>query len=223
MVVSPSPDQARLLDQPRLRGRLHQLAFVAAIPAGVVVILSAHPARARVAATIYAVALMGLYGISSSYHRLARSPRARYWMKRLDHSMIYVFIAASYTPVGLLVLHGPWRIAILATVWVGALIGVLLKMLRLDRTSKLGFAMYLALGWAAVAGLPQMISGLSALDLGLLFAGGVLYTIGAVILACRRPDPLPKVFGYHEVWHTMVVAAAGCHYVIIRSVLAAAR
>jgi hemolysin III len=210
------------LDLPRLRGRLHQLAFLAAIPGAVAVILVAHPARARVAAAIYGVALMGLYGISSSYHRLARSPRARYWMKRLDHSMIYVFIAASYTPFGLLLLKGPWGIAILATVWAGAFIGVALKMLRLERTSTIGFVMYLALGWAMVAALPELIHGLSALDLALLFAGGLLYTVGAIVLACRRPDPLPKVFGYHEVWHTMVVAAAGCHYLIIRSLLAGA-
>ena len=210
------------LDLPRLRGRLHQLAFLAAIPGGVTLIFIAHPARARVAATIYGVALMALYGISSSYHRLARSPRARYWMKRLDHSMIYIFIAASYTPFGLLLLRGPWGIAVLATVWAGAFTGVALKMLHLERTSKLGFVMYLALGWAMVVALPQMIRGLSGLDLGLLFAGGLLYTTGAIVLACRRPDPVPKVFGYHEVWHTMVVAAAGCHYLIIRSLLAAA-
>jgi hemolysin III len=198
------------------------VAFLAAIPAGIGLILAAHPGRARVAACIYSIALMGLYGISSSYHRLARSPRARYWMQRLDHSMIYIFIAASYTPFGLLLVKGPWGIAILASVWAGALFGVALKMLRLERTAKLGFVMYLALGWAMVAALPQMVRGLSSLDLGLLFAGGLLYTVGAFVLAGRRPDPLPKVFGYHEVWHTMVVAAAGCHYLIIRSLLAGA-
>jgi hemolysin III len=210
------------LDLPRLRGRLHQLAFLAAIPGGLTLIFLAHPARARVAACIYGVALMGLYGISSSYHRFARSPRARYWMQRLDHAMIYIFIAASYTPFGLLLVKGPWGIAILATVWAGAFVGVALKMLRLERTTTVGFVMYLALGWAMVAALPQMVRGLSGLDLGLLFTGGVLYTVGAVVLAVRRPDPVPKVFGYHEVWHTMVVAAAGCHYLIIRSLLAAA-
>jgi hemolysin III len=207
---------------PRLRGRLHQLAFLVAIPAGLFLVVVARPGVARAAAIIYAVALAGLYGISSSYHRFAKSPRARYWMQRLDHSMIYVFIAASYTPFGLLVLKGPWAIIILATIWGGAAIGVLLKMLSLERTSKIGFVMYLALGWATVAALPQMIRGLSPADLVLLFAGGLLYTGGAIILACRRPDPVPSVFGYHEVWHTMVVGAASCHYLIIHSVVVGA-
>lgn len=208
--------------RPRLRGRLHQVAFLAAIPAGIVLLLSARPAVARGSAIVYACGLLGLYGISASYHRFARSPRARYWMQRLDHSMIYVFIAASYTPFALLVVKGPWGIVLLAAVWAGALSGVLLKMFRLERSTALGFTMYLVLGWVAVAALPQMIHRLSPADLGLLIAGGALYTIGAVVLACRRPDPLPKVFGYHEVWHTMVVAATGCHYLIIHSVVAAA-
>jgi hemolysin III len=207
---------------PRLRGRLHQLAFIIAIPAGLFLVIVARPGVARAAAIVYATALAGLYGISASYHRLAKSPRARYWMKRLDHSMIYIFIAASYTPFGLLVLKGPWAIVTLATVWAGAAIGVLLKMLSLERTSKVGFVMYLALGWGMVAALPQMIRGLSITDLVLLFAGGVLYTAGAIILACRKPDPVPSVFGYHEVWHTMVVGAASCHFVIIHSVVVGA-
>jgi hemolysin III len=208
--------------RPRLRGRLHQVAFLAAIPLGIALIASAGPAAALVAAIVYAVALLGLYGISSSYHLFAHSPRARYWMQRLDHSMIYVFIAASYTPFALLVVKGSLGIILLAAIWAGAVAGVLLKMLRLERSTAVGFTMYLALGWVAVAALPAMIHRLSAVDIGLLFAGGLLYTVGAVVLACRKPDPLPRFFGYHEVWHTMVVAAAGCHYLIIRSVVAAA-
>jgi hemolysin III len=208
---------------PRLRGRLHQLAFLAAIPAGIVVIVSAHPAAARTAAIVYACGLAGLYGISASYHRLARSVRARYWMQRVDHSMIYVFIAASYTPFGLVVLHGPWAITLLVAVWAGASAGVLLAMLRLDRAAKVGFAMYLVLGWAVAAAAPMLIRRVSVVDMVLLLIGGILYTVGAVILATRWPDPKPAFFGYHEVWHTMVVAATGVQYVAIRSVLAAAR
>jgi len=216
VIAPPAPPS------PRLRGRLHQLAFIAAIPAGAVVIFGAHPAAARTAAIVYACALAGLYGISSSYHRLARSPRARYWMQRLDHSMIYLFIAASYTPFGLVVLHGPWAITLLVAVWAGALCGVLLSMLRLDKSAKLGFAMYLILGWALVVAAPGMVSGLSLTDLVLVILGGVVYTIGAIILATKWPDPSPATFGYHEVWHTLVVAATGLQYVAIRSVLAAA-
>jgi hemolysin III len=143
-------------------------------------------------------------------------------MQRADHSMIYIFIAASYTPFGLLVLKGPWAIAMLAVVWAGAIFGVLLKMLRLDRAAKLGYAMYLILGWTAVAALPQMARTLSWSSLILLVAGGLLYTAGSIVLAIRRPNPLPASFGYHEVWHTMVVAAATCHYVVIHALVAAA-
>jgi hemolysin III len=207
---------------PMLRGRLHQIALFVAIPAGLILVFGAHSGEARAAAIIYAVALVGLYGISTGYHRFAKSPRARYWWRRLDHSMIYIFIAASYTPFGLLILKGPWAIAVLAGVWGGAAIGVALKLISFERTDKLGFAMYLVLGWAMVAALPQMVRGLSTTDLVLLFVGGLLYTSGAIILATRRPDPLPKVFGYHEVWHTMVVGAASCHYFIIHSVVVGA-
>jgi hemolysin III len=220
--MPPSGDASVDRIQPRLRGRLHQLAFVAAVPAGIAVVVSAGPATARIAAIVYAVSLVGLYGISSSYHRFARTPRARRIMQRMDHSMIFIFIAASYTPFGLLVLRGPWAVSILVAVWTGALAGVLMKTLHLERTAKLGFAMYLILGWAIVAALPQMIHGLTTGDLWLLLAGGLLYSLGAVVLACRWPDPVSHVFGYHEVWHTMVVIAAACHYLIIRSVIAAA-
>jgi hemolysin III len=195
---------------------------VAAIPAGVFVVLSAHPAAARTAAIIYACGLAGLYGISSSYHRLARSPRARYWMRRLDHSMIYVFIAASCTPFALVALHGAWAISVLVAVWAGAVAGVVLKMLRLERSAKLGFTMYLVLGWAMVVATPAMLHRVSAVDMLLVLLGGIAYTVGAVILATGWPDPVPSIFGYHEVWHTLVVAATGLQYVAIRSVLATA-
>lgn len=208
--------------KPRLRGRLHQLAFLVAIPAGAWVIAGAHPAAARTAAVVYACGLVGLYGISSSYHLLARSERARYWMRRADHSMIYVFIAASITPFCLVVLHGPWAVAVLIGFWTGATGGVVLKMLRLEKAPKLGFAMYLLLGWSAVVALPQLAHRLTAGEMMLLIAGGLLYSGGAIILAGRRPDPVPAVFGYHEVWHTFVVAASGCQFLVIRSVLAAA-
>ena len=207
--------------RPRLRGRLHQIAFLVAVPAGVLVILGAHPAAARTAAVVYACGLVGLYGVSSSYHRLVHSARARFWMSRLDHSMIYIFIAASVTPFGLVVLRGPWALTLLVAVWAGAVGGVALKMVRMERSAKVGFAMYLILGWSVVAALPQLVHALPATELVLLICGGLLYSAGAVILAIHRPDPVPAVFGYHEVWHTMVVAASGCQYLVIRSVLAA--
>jgi hemolysin III len=216
-------DGVQSAGRPRLRGWLHQMAFLVAVPAGAAVIVAAHPAEARTAAVIYACGLAGLYGISSSYHRLARSPRARHWMRRLDHSMIYVFIAASFTPFGLVVLRGPWALTMLVGVWAGAVVGVVLKMVRMEPSAKVGFALYLILGWSVVAALPQVVRALPPAELALLLIGGLLYSAGAVILATRRPDPIPAVFGYHEVWHTMVVAASGCQYLVIRSVLAASR
>jgi hemolysin III len=220
-LTAKDPDQSA--SRPRLRGRLHQIAFLVAVPAGVAVIVSARHATARTAAVIYACGLAGLYGISSSYHRLARSPRARYWMCRLDHSMIYVFIAASFTPFGLVVLRGPWALTLLVGVWAGAMVGVALKLVRMEPSAKVGFALYLILGWSVVAALPQVVRALPPAELALLIGGGLLYSAGAVILATHRPDPVPAVFGYHEVWHAMVVAASGCQYLVIRSVLAASR
>lgn len=206
--------------KPRLRGRLHQLAFLVAIPAGVWVIVGAHPAAARTAAVVYACGLIGLYGVSSGYHLLAHSERARYWMRRADHSMIFVFIAASITPFCLVVLHGSLAIAVLIGVWAGAAGGVVLKLMRLEKSPKLGFAMYLLLGWSALVALPQIAHSLTGGELVLLVSGGVLYSGGAIILAGHRPDPVPAVFGYHELWHTFVVAASGCQFLVIRSVLA---
>jgi len=144
-------------------------------------------------------------------------------MRRLDHSMIYVFIAASVTPFALVVLRGPWGLMLLVGVWAGALGGVALKMMRTEPSAKVGFALYLILGWSVAAALPELVRALAPAEVALLIGGGLLYSAGAVILAIHRPDPLPAVFGYHEVWHTMVVVASGCQYLVIRSVLAASR
>ncbi len=201
--------------RPLLRGRLHQLAFFVSIPAGVALVALAGGARARVAAVVFAACLTGLYGVSAAYHRGRWSDRARRVMKHLDHSMIFVFIAASYTPIALLALRPSGGIGLLAVAWAGAALGVLVTVLRLERWHGVGFALYLVLGWLAVVALPQLVRALTGLELGLLVAGGVLYTVGAVTLASGRPDPRPEVFGYHEVWHTFVVAASSCHFALV--------
>ncbi|MBW3643574.1 MAG: hemolysin III family protein, partial [Actinobacteria bacterium] len=184
--------------RPRHRGRLHQVVFFLSIPAGAALVTLATTASARVGAAVYALSVTGLFGTSAAYHRLAHSVAARGMWRRLDHAMIFVLIAGSYTPMCLLALEGAWRSVALTLVWVGALAGVALKVFRLE-AMRLGNALYLVLGWAVLAILPQLAQRVAPLTLVLLAAGGLLYTGGAVVLTRRRPDPVPHVFGYHEV------------------------
>ncbi|MBA2438093.1 MAG: hemolysin III family protein [Acidimicrobiia bacterium] len=204
--------------RPRMRGRLHQIVFFLSIPAGVVVVAAAGTTTARLGALVYACSLTAMFATSAAYHRLAQSVRARLWMRRADHAMIFVLIAGSYTPVCLLVLEGAWRAVALSVVWAGALVGVGFKLFLLH-VMRFGNALYLVLGWAVLALVPQLVE--RPVSLGLLAAGGVLYTSGTVVLTRRRPDPVPEVFGYHEVWHSLVVAAAACHYAMILLLVAA--
>ncbi|MGZ4104262.1 MAG: PAQR family membrane homeostasis protein TrhA [Actinomycetota bacterium] len=210
------------MPRPRLRGRLHQIAFIFSIPAGVAVVALGRTGRARAAVSVYAVAIMALYGVSAAYHRIPWSPRARQLMRRLDHSTIFLFIAATYTPFSVLALQGAWRVSILAAVWGIAAIGVALKMTRLKAASRAGTAMYVALGWTAIVALPQLVKDLSAASIALLFIGGALYTTGAIIYALRRPDPDPQVFGYHELYHSFVIVGSLCHYAMIVSLAVSA-
>jgi len=198
--------------RPSMRGRLHQIVFFLSIPAGLVVVALAGSPSARLGALVYAASLTAMFATSAGYHRLARGLRARMWMRRADHAVIFVLIAGSYTPVCLLVLDGPWRAAALSVVWAGALVGVAVK-LFCDRAMRGGNSLYLVLGWAVLALVPQLWT--RPAELALLAGGGVLYTLGTVVLARRWPDPAPQVFGYHEIWHCLVVAAAACHYTMI--------
>jgi hemolysin III len=200
---------------PSLRGRLHQVAFFVSIPAGIALVAAARVAAARVGAGIFAATLTGLYGVSAAYHRGRWSVDARRVMKHLDHSMIFVFIAGTYTPVTLLALRPAWGITLLVMAWSGAAVGVLITVLRLERWHAVGFVMYLVLGWLAIVAAPQLLNSLSRVELTLLVVGGVLYTAGAVVLARKRPDPHPAVFGYHEVWHAFVLGANACHFALI--------
>src|SRR5438270_2844828 len=136
-------------------------------------------------------------------------------MRRLDHSSIFILIAGSYTPLALLALQHAWRISILATVWGVALTGVVLKVARIDKMDRFGMVLYLALGWTALVAMPQILRSLSTAAAVLLFAGGILYTVGAILFSLHRPDPNPRVFGYHEVWHSMVIGGSLCHYVMV--------
>jgi len=199
--------------RPLLRGVSHAVAFWIALAASVVLIALAHGATGHAAAVVYGAALCALFGVSATYHRWRRDPRWRPLLRRLDHSTIFVFIAASYTPVALLVLEGTLSRVILVVVWAGALAGVAMSLWWIDAPRWLAAGIYLALGWVVIAAVPQMLQRMSTAPLVLLAAGGLLYTTGAIIYALRRPDPWPRTFGFHEVFHALVIAAATVHFV----------
>ena len=202
---------------PRLRGWLHQLAFLASLPAGVALLLAAGSGRARLATLVYVVSLVAMFGTSAALHRRRWSARAWLRMDRLDRAMIYVLIAGSYTPVILLALRPGWRVAYLALVWTVAAAGIVLVLLR-TASPAVGLTrmiLYLGLGWISVLLLPQLVATLGLGKVALAMVGGLFYTLGVVVLIRQRPDPLPSVFGYHEVWHAFTVAAGLCHYALI--------
>lgn len=202
--------------RPVFRGRIHLLAALVATPAALVLFLHAPGVVARVAVTIYALSLVGLFAVSASYHRLAHTPTTVKWFRRADHSMIFVLIAGTYTPLCLVALPMGWGLPLLAFVWTAAIAGVVTKMTRLGNgNGNAGSWLYMVIGWAAVIAVPALVNNLDAMQLVLLAVGGILYTVGAVVLSRRWPDPFPNVFGYHEVWHTMTVAAGACHFAVI--------
>jgi hemolysin III len=205
--------------KPRLRGVSHQWGFVVSIGAGVALITFARGGRALVAAAIYAAAVTALLGTSTLYHRVNWRPAARRWVRRLDRSMIYVLIAASYTPFALLALHGALATVVLAIVWAGALGGIALQLLWLDHPKWVAVVVSIALGWVAIATLSQLPHAIGWVAVGALVLSGALYTTGAVVYARERPNPRPGVFGYHEVFHALVLAAAAIQYAIVAFVV----
>jgi hemolysin III len=201
--------------KPRLRGVSHQYAFFVSLACGVGLILAASGGRARAAATIYAVAVPALFGTSALYHRVTWRPTARMWMRRLDHSMIFVLIGATYTPVALLALSGSLARTVLVVVWVGAAAGVAFKLVWIRAPKWLFAVVYLALGLVTFVVIGELPSAVGWLGLAGLAGGGLLYAVGAIIYASGRPNPVPGVFGYHEVFHALVIAAAALHYAVI--------
>jgi hemolysin III len=201
--------------KPKLRGVFHEYAFFVSLGCGVALILAASNGRARIAASIYAVAVSALLGTSALYHRVTWRPNARRWMRRLDHSMIFVLIAGTYTPVALLALKGSLASAILVVLWAGAIGGVVFKLLWIDGPKWLFASVYVALGLVSAAVFGELPKAIGWLGVAGLASGGLLYVIGAVVYASGRPNPWPKVFGYHEVFHTLVIAAAALQYAVI--------
>ena len=201
--------------RPRLRGVLHQYAFFVALAAALPLVLTARSGRAALAATVYGGSLAALFGVSALYHRVTWGARARRWMGRLDHAMIGLLIAGTFTPFGLLVLADTPAGKLLSVVWVGALAGILLHVVWIDAPKWLSAASYVALGWVGVAALPDLVVHAGWAPTALLAAGGLLYSLGAIVYAIRRPDPAPAVFGYHEVFHALVIVAAMAHYAAV--------
>jgi hemolysin III len=208
--------EAIALVKPKLRGVSHKWAFFASLALGAALILLADSGRATFAVAVYAVSLSALFGTSALYHGVEWSrPNLRLWMRRLDHSMIFFLIAGTYTPFALLVLHGTLAQAILAVVWIGAVAGAIVEMVWIDHPKWASALIYLALGWVAVAAFPELWTALGVTGTLLVAFGGLLYTAGAVVYATQRPNPNPAVFGYHEVFHLFVIAAAIAQYAAI--------
>ena len=198
---------------PRLRGLLHAHAAWVAVAASIVLIALAPTADARIAALVYGAGLVALFSASALYHRWRGDPRYKPWLRRLDHSTIFVFIAASYTPVGLLVLDGTMRTVVLVSVWAGAAAGVAMSLAWINAPRSLQAACYVALGWVAVVALPQLAERVGVAPFVLLAVGGALYSVGAAVYALQRPNLWPRTFGFHEVFHSLVIAAALVHFI----------
>ncbi len=202
------------LVKPRFRGTSHQYAFIGATVAGIALTISV-PASARIAVGIYALSLMAMFGASALYHRGPWTDAQRVWFRRLDHSMIFVLVAGTYTPFASLVIGNPLGTIMLAVVWTGALAGILVTLFWIDAPAWVTALIYVVLGWISVVMLPELLDKLGWMPIILLGAGGVLYTIGAVVYARKKPDPVPHIFGYHEVFHVFVIAAAAVQFLAV--------
>lgn len=214
-VVSASPPAVK----PRLRGWIHFWSLVVSLAAGATLIALAAAtvsASAALGTSVYVGTVLGLFGISALYHRKTwKTVGARTWMRRLDHSMIFLFIAGTYTPLAMLSMSPTTGKLVLAIVWGGALSGVILKLAWPNGPRWVGVPVYIALGWVAIFVLPDLLTNAGVAPLVLILVGGVLYTTGGIFYAMRWPDPWPTVFGYHEFFHSAVSLAAICHHVAI--------
>jgi hemolysin III len=202
--------------KPKLRGVSHEWAFFVSLGLGAALIVAADTPRATLAVAIYAASLSALLGTSALYHRVDwQRPGLRRWMRRLDHSMIFFLIAGTYTPFALLALDGALADTILVAVWVGAVAGAVVEIVWIEHPKWVAALVYLSLGWVAVIPFPALWTEMGAAGTLLVAAGGLLYTAGAVVYATQRPNPNPRVFGYHEVFHLFVILAAAAHFAAV--------
>jgi hemolysin III len=200
--------------RPSLRGVLHAIAFVVSLAIGSVFVAFA-PAGHALGAAVFAATVSVMLGTSALYHRVTWPPERRLWMRRADHAALFLLIAGTYTPVALIGLSGAWRTTVLAVVWSGAALAALTKIVWVGAPNWLSAAIGIALGWIAVVALPQLAHREGLAPILLLLIGGLAYTAGAIVYATRCPDPLPRVFGYHEVFHALTIVALCCQYVAI--------
>jgi hemolysin III len=194
---------------------LHHAAFWIALVAGGLLIAESDGSEQRLAAVVFATSVVTCFGISALYHRVWWRPSIRVWMRRADHAGVYLLIAGTYTPVALLALRGDWRPAVLGVVWAGAAVAIVVKFVWIGAPRWLGATLGLLLGWIAVVALPQLVRNLDAAAFALLAVGGLAYTAGALIYARGRPDPVPAVFGYHELFHALTIVGVTCQYTAI--------
>jgi hemolysin III len=199
-------------ETPRLRGLLHQYAFLASLLPGSLLVAAASSARARAACLVFATTVSAMFGMSALYHRVRWRPAVRRWIRRLDHATLHLAIAGTYTPFAVLALDGAWRVALLATVWGGVAVAIVLKFMWLDAPDRLTALVAVAVGWTGVGALPRLAQSIGSVGALLVVAGGVFYTLGAVVYARQRPNPRPASFGYHELFHALVIAAVACLY-----------
>ena len=210
------------LPKPRLRGVFHEYAFYVAVVAGTVLVALSDSGRELLAIWIYAAALAAMFGVSALYHRVNwRSVRVRTWMRRLDHSTILLLIAGTYTPFALLGFDGRTADVVLIVVWAGAAAGLVLNLAWVDAPKWLTALVFLALGWVGVIAVPELFD-VGVAPAVLVFVGGGLYTLGALTYAFKRPNPYPATFGYHEIFHLLVIGAAVVHFVAIAAFVAPA-
>jgi hemolysin III len=201
--------------RPRLRGVFHQYAFLAFSALGVALVATAPSGLSRWAAAAFGGCVALTFGVSALYHRVTWRPETRRLMRRLDHAAVYLLIAGTYTPYGLLVLSGAWRYSVLGVVWVGAALAIAQRLIWVDGPKWLAGILGIGLGWVGIFTLPHVFAAVGSLGASLLLVGGVLYTIGAVVYTCGQPDPIPAVFGYHELFHVLTILAAASQYAAI--------
>ena len=206
--------------KPLLRGVLHEVAAFVAAAAGMILVFRASTPRARAGAIVYGLSLVALFTVSAIYHRKNWPEKIRAIWRRLDHSAIFLLIAGTYTPFSFL-LGSRTGWIFLGVVWAGAVAGIILSVAWVKAPRALVAAVCVLLGWAAVPLLPALKAALGTGAVALLAAGGVVYSFGAVVYAVKRPDPFPRVFGYHEIFHALVIAAAGCHFAVVARAVSA--
>jgi hemolysin III len=202
--------------KPRLRGVSHEWAFFTSLGLGAALIVAAQGTKATIAVAIYAASLSALFGVSALYHRITwRRPSVRLWMRRLDHTMIFFLIAGTVTPFALLVLEPPLATALLIAVWAGALAGTVVELIWVDHPKWVAAIVYIAVGMIGAIGYPAIVAEAGIVAGILIAGGGALYMTGAIVYAAQRPDPNPAVFGYHEIFHVLVIAAAAAHFAAV--------